>query len=293
MFYSCILWSALTSVKVCWKENQAWLIWMWPVSIAKCPISIFAEQIALFSLFLQVQNLQGWLSPDNLFSKPPPYFWVFQLLNAGCRDNARAPPQRGSCFHLLRCVLCQERGLLECHEACWCSLQSHIYVPLSSSVFGFVLFSGCLSSMCFSEPHFCGGLKAPRRPQVTPWGEAPTAISHFSTCCSQVFTQGTCCIPSCRCVSAILNEAVTLRERGTVKNTARTRNINVSCNYTLNQVFTQKSKKKTEMKAEELVKFNSLLLIELKVCMNRRGQQHQHLPSFCSLFFPIILTPSP
>lgn len=53
-----------------------------------------------------------------------------------------------------------------------------------------------------------GAIKAQRRARVadmvdrSTWGKVPTAISHFSTCCSQDFTLGTCCIALTCCVSA-------------------------------------------------------------------------------------------
>lgn len=54
---------------------------------------------------------------------------------------------------------------------------------------------------------FWGAIKAQRRARVgdmvgrSTWGKVPTAISHFSTCCSQDFTFGSYCI-ALTCVSA-------------------------------------------------------------------------------------------
>lgn len=55
---------------------------------------------------------------------------------------------------------------------------------------------------------FWGAIKAQRRARVTDmvgrstWRKVPTAISHFSTCCSQDFTLGTSCIGLPCCISA-------------------------------------------------------------------------------------------
>lgn len=85
----------------------------------------------------------------------------------------------------------EERGLPECHEACWCSLQRCTYLcvflPLSLA-FSFFFFSCCLLQTtldrCVFLP-FCEGMLALRRAQDTgrvdrsTWGEITTVISHF------------------------------------------------------------------------------------------------------------------
>lgn len=134
----------------------------------------------------------------------------------------------------------EERGLLECHEACLWFLQRHTYpclfLPLSLAFSFFLFLAACLQYTLHHHIFlpFRGGMKAPRRPKVTgrvdrsTWGEATTVISHFSACCSQVYTPGTCCTVSSLCVSATLNKVEPFK-KGSVKITARTRNVNVNC----------------------------------------------------------------
>lgn len=138
------------------------------------------------------------------------------------------------------------------------SSKAHLSMSLSSSVFGFqfLSLSGCLSSILHHHIFlpFRGGMKAPRRPQVTgrvdrsTWGEATTVISHFSACCSQVYTPGTCCTVSSLCVT--LNKVEPF-EKGSVKNTARTRNVNLNC--TALWIKHQKSKTRKWILTEEVV----------------------------------------
>lgn len=111
-------------------------------------------------------------------------------------------------------------------------------VSFSHSVFGFQFLSvsGCLSSMHSSSqlfsPLFCGGV-APRRAKATgrvdrsTWGETTTVTSHFTACCSQLYTPGTWCTVS-SCVSVTLNK-VEPGEKRSVSNTARTMKVNFSC----------------------------------------------------------------
>lgn len=110
----------------------------------------------------------------------------------------------------------EERGLPECHEACLWFLQRHTYpclfLPLSFSFF--LSLAACLQCTLHHKIflHFQGRTKAPRTPQVTvrvdrsTWGETTTVISHFSTCCSQVYPRGDCCTVSFLCVNVALNK---------------------------------------------------------------------------------------
>lgn len=118
---------------------------------------------ALLLIVCPPKPLQGWLSPawkkggrgwggarGALSSSPLPHSQVFQLLDAGCRDNARAPPQRGSCFHLQRWVLGEEGG----ERFAWVpwsllmfSSKAHLSWSLS--------LSGCLAAIHSSSPCHC------------------------------------------------------------------------------------------------------------------------------------------
>lgn len=111
-------------------------------------------------------------------------------------------------------------------------------VSFSHSVFGFqfLSLSGCLSSMHSSSQFFpllfCGGV-APRRGKATgrvdrsTWGETTTVTSHFTACCSQLYTPGTWCTVS-SCVSVTLNK-VEPGEKRSVSSTAKTMKVSFSC----------------------------------------------------------------
>lgn len=94
------------------------------------------EHRAVSSHFLQVQNLQGWLNPE-----PPPFhlqalYHTLRSFNYLMQDAEIMP---GRHLKEAPAFICwdgssarrEERGLPECHEACWCSLQrrSCLFLP--------------------------------------------------------------------------------------------------------------------------------------------------------------------
>lgn len=167
------------------------------------------------------------------FSSSPLHSQVFQLLDAGCRDNARAPPQRDSCFHLQRWVLGEEGG----ERFAWVpwsllmfSSKVHLSWSLSpglSLAFTFLSLSGCLasihsSSLCHCVCLFVEVCWSPRelKAQAEVMGQVegkPQQKLHISLlAASQVHTPGVWCAVLCECVRVTLNKSEP-GEKGSVK----------------------------------------------------------------------------
>lgn len=133
---------------------------------------------------------------------PLPYSKVFQLLDAGCRDNARAPPQRGSFFHRVRCILHEDR-----REVCLSAtnlLMSSSKVRLCICFFFpfsfFPFLAAFLHTTLYNYFSTClWRYAAPRRHQATSrdgrltWAETTMTTSLVTASGSQICTPGIVC----------------------------------------------------------------------------------------------------
>lgn len=152
-----------------------------------------------------------------------------------CRDGSSARREKG--------------GLPEYHEACWCSLQRRTYLCLFLSLaFSFFYFLAAFLQLALHVyVPLCRGMLVLRRSGATgridrsTWGETTALTSHFTTCCSQVYTLGTCCTVPYLCASVTLN-MVEPGEKGSVKNSARTWKVSVGCSGLRIECFFKKVK---------------------------------------------------
>lgn len=182
------------------KRNQALIVQV---------ISIFANQISIYSL--QVQNLRRWLSQTSISSSPHRTLRSFNYLmqDVGIIQGRHLKEAPAFIYWDGSCVRREERGLLEYHEAWWCSLQRHtclcLFLPLSLTCVSFFL------AVSVQLTFFVEAWSSPRRPEVTDRvgrstrGKATTVISHFSTCCPQVYAPGTSWIALPACLNMTLN----------------------------------------------------------------------------------------
>lgn len=123
------------------------------------------------------------------------------------------------------------------------SLKAHLSVSLSLAFSFFPFLAAFLQLALHVFVLHCRGMLVLRRSGATgridrsTWGE--TTTSHFTTCCSQVYTLGTCCTVSYLCVTLNIVEP---GEKGSVKNSARTWKVNVGCSGLRIECFLRKVK---------------------------------------------------
>ena len=149
----------------------------------------------------------------------------------------------------------------------------------------------------------CRGMLVLRRSGATgridrsTWGETTALTSHFTTCCSQVYTLGTCCTVSYPCVTLNMVEP---GEKGSVKNSARTWKVDVGCSGLRIECFFRKVKIHSEswlksvveivlLQSQSSLKF-SVVDSWLEGCKNQMvltgcGKRRRH-----AVYFPITCT---